>query len=278
MDDDGFKVDYSKLDLALARALSQSKKEPLTYMREQAGLLVKNIIQITPPGSAFSATAADKATGEAAQPGGVRPGLSFGKRKVNKQIRRVYGTPAQAWKLMRDKETFKGQAKSFWTLFNQGDTDRARHLFRTVTGESFSEWDGGALHKEKFVNGRVSGTRGKSLPICFTNDADALKNYIEERQQKIGWLAAGWNKAAAILNQKLASWIWRHSAPGNASVTVTNDNIRVKMTNNVSYAGTISDYPARVQSAVNFRASKITNTARNYMRKILNNPSFTYSD
>ena len=174
MDDDGFKVDYSKLDLALARALAQTKKEPLTYMREQAGLIIKNIIQITPPGRATSK--------------GVEPGLSAGKKKVKRDIKRIYGTPSEAWNLMKDKEAYKGQAKGFWSMLKAGETDRARDLFRAVTGEGFTAFDGGTLHQSRFRNGRVSSGR-RGTPVYFVNDGEALKEYIEERQQKIGWLA-----------------------------------------------------------------------------------------
>lgn len=256
--DDGFTIDYSKFDQALGRALAQSRRDPIVFMKEQAKGVVKRIVSITPPAS-------QGAMGGDAKKQGVT--------KVRADIRKVYGSPAAAYQLIKDKEQFTGQAKSFWGLTKNGEQERAKDLFRAATGESYGPFDGGSLHHAKRVNGRVRGGR-RDQPFMYVWDGEDMKNYIKEKENLVGWLAAGWNFAAALLGARPAAWIWRHASPGSGQIVVNDQGVKIIMTNRVDYASAIKDMTRRVQWALNTQADAMNRRAEQYLKTLFKDQGF----
>jgi len=87
--------------------------------------------------------------------------------------------------------------------------------------------------------------------------AQAATAYIKEKLGLVGYVAGAWNRAAAKLGYKPPAWIWRHSSPGSIEISITDDRIRYKATNSVSYAGNLRFFRNRIQGAIDDQAAKL---------------------
>ena len=104
-----------------------------------------------------------------------------------------------------------------------------------------------ALIKSHRRGGRVRHEVNPRITVPL----DAFKAYIAKKQALVGFLASGWNEAAARLGVKPAAWIWQNEGPGDLQITITESGIRIVMTNKVKYASSISELRSRLQWAVN---------------------------
>lgn len=274
MADDGFTLDYTAFDKALVTALSQSKRDPIVFVKEQAKGVVKRLVGITPPAHIAGTNIADidgNAVWNVVQGGEAK---RHGMALVRSDIAKIYGTPAMAYDLMKEKESHAGQAKGFWKLFKAGDLDRAKDIFRMVTGEGFTAFDDGTLHKARRNNrGRVGRVR-KGRPLYYVNNPADIKSYTKKKSDMVGWLAAGWNTAAAMLGLQSPAWISRHSAPGRGSIVVTDEGLRITLTNAVSFAREINDWERRVQYALAGQAAAMARRSEDYLKKLFRDQGF----
>ena len=136
-------------------------------------------------------------------------------------------------------------------------------VVRGVKPERAAQHDIASLVESKRIRGRVvhrSDTR-------ITVPADKLKAYIKAKQQRVGFLASGWNVAAAKLGLKPPAWIWRHSGPGQMEVNVTDKDIRIRATNAVPFASEMSKLRRRLQQALHMQRNKINRQLRHFMAK-----------
>lgn len=82
-------------------------------------------------------------------------------------------------------------------------------------------------------NGRVARTRGQEK---IAVSASALNSYIGSKKKMVGFLASGWNSAAAKLGVKPPQWMWRHKGEGSIREAVTDTSITIMVTNSVDFA------------------------------------------
>lgn len=120
-------------------------------------------------------------------------------------------------------------------------------VVRPVAAAKAQEQDVAGLMKRYRRNGRV---RHGAEPR-ITVPRDKLKEYLKTKKALVGFLASGWNEAAARLGVKPAAWIWKNEGPGAMQIIVSDSAIRIVATNNVRYASSISQLRSRLQWAVN---------------------------
>lgn len=197
---------------------------------------VKQIVEITPPGSGKTAGMKAKKQGEAA---------------VARDIYRVYATPGQAYRAINEVD--EAAAETFWALYAEGNYADAGEILRTLGGRafgvarSFGSFDGGAMHKRfRGSGGRVHRNR----VYLVVTDPKVLSAYVRKMQGRVGLLASGWNTAAAKLGVKLPAWVTRHGNANGAITVETGDNkLVIVMSNHVKY-GAAHDLQRRADSVV----------------------------
>ncbi len=201
------KLDVSKL-------IARCRKVPATLHAEiqksvlsEAALLVSSssktpgLVQVTPPFSQSVKGNAAKKQGEA---------------KIETDIRKVYGTPSDLWRLIRDKEG-RAAADNFWAYMKLRRWTQANELALRIVGHQLSVFDGGDAHANRRdkTTGRVKGgSQPKDKTIFLNQDQEkSLRAYIRQQQGKVGMLASSIPTAAASKLGKingLPSWVSRH--------------------------------------------------------------------
>jgi hypothetical protein len=194
-----FKLDTTAFMQTAARFLANSKRDALAVLKDQAKGVLKEVIAITPPGSAN------------VSPGKAR---SRGAARVKADILKVV---------------------------------------RGVKPERAEETRIHPLVQARRIRGRVP----VAVEPRVTVPAELLKTYLKARQQRVGFLASGWNVAAAKLGFKPPPWVWRHQAPGAVAIRVTDKDIVIRATNQVRYASQISNLRNRLQQALNMQRNKM---------------------
>ena len=96
-----------------------------------------------------------------------------------------------------------------------------------------------------------------------------LNKYIRMRKANVGLLAAGWHAAAdefGVRGRNFPMWMRRHQgkARSSAKISIKKDNIHIKFSNRVKYAGEVDVMEQRLSRAMGAQASK---TQRKKMRK-----------
>ncbi|MFK5920909.1 MAG: hypothetical protein QM496_01915 [Verrucomicrobiota bacterium] len=81
--------------------------------------------------------------------------------------------------------------------------------------------------------------------------------YLRERKKKVGFLAGGFNTAAAKLGYKPPAWIWRHSSPGAVKIRVSGRGINVLITNKVKFAGNVKGIERRMDFAMKTQSERM---------------------
>jgi hypothetical protein len=102
--------------------------------------------------------------------------------------------------------------------------------------------------------GKVPRSKGKNK---YKVSKAALTAYIKEEKSHVGYLAAGFNAAAAKVGYRPPAWIWRHSAPGSVMLRVSERGIHFRATNSVQYASKIGILQHQIQKGVNVQTSKL---------------------
>lgn len=215
-----------------------------TVIDTDAKGFVRDVVAITPP-SQGRATIESKKRGE---------------EKIAADIRKVYGTPSDLWRLIRDKAG-KNVADNFWAYQKLGRWHQANEIALRITGKHLDAFDGGAAHQSRRNRrtGRVTGggkIGDKALYLPDNQERRKLKRYIAETKSHVGLLAAGFNPAALKLGVSLPQWIKRHGdgigvidiqrPPGAYSITITNR----------ARHGSGADLPRRMQFVLQSRKRK----------------------
>lgn len=241
-------INTDAFNTAAAKLLATSKREAVVVMKEQARGIMRHLVDNTPPGGK-----------------GVRgsAALARGKAAVARDISSIYGTPKTAFDLISrlDGEETAG---AFWKHFKRGEMAAANAILKHSTGKSFSPFDGGTVHR-RFKGG--SRPRKARSVVFFAQNPQELKAYIKAVQQRVGFLASGWNEASARLGIKTPAWVWRNEGPGGFKLVITETGIRISATNEVGFASSIRDMHERVQRAVNDQAATIERRFAKFMEE-----------
>jgi hypothetical protein len=262
---DGLTVYTEAFDSAFARMLATSKRDIQVVAEEQMRGVIRGVIGITPPAHIVKAS---ETAWSVVQGGEAK---SHGMSLVSSDIRSIYGLPRDAYNDIRAKDA--DQAAAFWRYHKRHETDAASAIARKVLGKGLYQFDGGKAH-QNLKRGRARG-RAKSF-IFYIDSKAPLDAYVREIQARVGWLAAGWNEAAAKLGVKPQQWIWRHAAPGSARVEVNDNGIKITATNAVNYAS-VSDLERRVQYALDEQAAAMNRRVDDFMKSKFRIPGFIIS-
>ena len=120
-----------------------------------------------------------------------------------------------------------------------------------------------ALIKAHRRDGRVRHEVNPRITVPL----DAFKAYVAKKQAMVGFLASGWNEAAARLGVKPAGWIWQNEGPGDMQIIITDKGIRIVATNKEKYASSISKLRSRLQWAVNQQGRKIERRLKRFQEE-----------
>jgi hypothetical protein len=190
----------------------------------------------------------------------ARTAQSHARAKVAADIMSVYGTPGEAYDLLKDVSP--GEADPFWWLYKHGDTAGASDLLRGATGSILHAFDDGAHHRKNFRR------RAKRFRF-FVSDPQNLKAYVQLEQEQIWWLASGWAEPLEALGAKLPAGVKKHSSPGHLEFRVTDADIVITISNDVSYAGQIKDMKRRIQTVMNeWRVARLDRMWENYQETL----------
>lgn len=254
-------VDYSRFDRALAAILANSKRDAVDVMMTQARGVIKNIIAITPPAHVTETATVMRGAAKA-----------HGEALVAKDIRGIYGTPAQAFDRIRGAGIAPGADKGFWRHLKHGELDQANAILTAAHGRKIYPFDGGQAHRN-LKRGRARP--GNKSILFYVADVKELNAYIKTVQGRVGWLAAGWNQAAAKLGVQPLGWVWRHSAPGKALVEISDNGVKITMTNQVKFAREAADMERRVQWALDQQAGNMERLTKQYLETLVRRAGLT---
>lgn len=255
-DTDGLNLNTAAFDAAVVRLAMTSKKAAVEVMRDQARLLFVQVAKITPPAS-----------------GGVagRKAEKQGHAAVARDIRSLYGTASDAYDQLAARSP--AQAGAFWFLHSAGQDSQAGDIVKTVTGKSFSPFDGGALHN-RTGGGRRRRSKARREHVFFVSNPQSLESYIQQEQSHVWWLASGWAPALRALAAKLPYGTGKLAAPGRLRVEVTDQRIAITMTNEVSFGRQVRDIERRVQWALNSRTKTLDRAWDFYLKRAAKDSGF----
>ena len=254
---DGLIIENDRLDVALARLMATSKREPEVVLRAQAKTVFTRVAKVTPP-------AGEGVFGKPAEKRAVA--------KVGSDIRSLYGTPGDAYDAIAKKS--RAMASTFWFLNESGDTDAAADLVRSATSRSFAPFDGGTLH-ERTQGGRRRRSRGRREIIFYVTDPEKLEDYIKEEQSHVWWLASGWHVALNELGAKLPYGVDKHAGPGDIRIVMDDTGISITMTNAVNYGREVQGIERRIQWAMNIQARNLDRAYEHFMARAGKGAGFT---
>ena len=232
MDRDGINVDDREFQKWLARYAAETGRGLKEILREEGGLLAKDVMRVTPPtwgGGQFSQSWAKQ--------------KSAGVMAVNRDIARSYMPLSQVQKEARSL-TGDVSAKVFFRLVNRDvpaallwmqDAGMPQEMIDAVR-RGVKSFDGGADHERK------RGRRGRVLSRSPSVVKGAgLASYRKKKLARVLRLKAGWYKAAAGLPLRgVPSSIMKASAFARGSridQTGAKKNPYISLVNHVQYAG-----------------------------------------
>ena len=175
-------------------------------------------------------------------------------------------TPPQAGKhnsgaaaKKRGERTVESNIRRVFIGVNKSQADKDRFEYNN------SLYGMGEIHKKARRKGRVRKQTKKRVRVM----KGRLNNYIRLRKSKVGVLAAGWGAAAdkfGVRGRNYPMWMRRHkgTAKSSAQFTIEKDDIYVKFSNRVRFAGDVEIMRGRLNWAMGSQAEA---TFRKRMRK-----------
>ena len=175
-------------------------------------------------------------------------------------------TPPQAGKYVSGKDakkrgerTVESNIRRVFIGVNKSQADKDHFEYKN------SLYGMGEIHKKARRKGRVRKQTKKRVRVM----KGRLNNYIRLRKSKVGVLAAGWGAAAdkfGVRGRNYPMWMRRHkgTAKSSAQFTIEKDDIYVKFSNRVRFAGDVEIMRGRLNWAMGSQAEA---TFRKRMRK-----------
>lgn len=250
-------VNYSRIETALARYMVRSKKElPDVLMSPVAKGVMRQIIANSPPKK--------KAYGQ----GAIHRDLMGGDGRAGI----FYVSNAKDLGGLHERSP-NGIVKLF--------TTKDGRVYGTETEfykPNASIADMAAHHGRYFKNGRMSSAGSRTRDIGRWKFIDrmvvskqAMKRFETHLGKKLGIAASGWNLAAAKLGVKPPEFIWRHGGAGGFQLLVTDQSIRIRMSNRVDFASKIPrmNWNRVIQNALNAQTNQMMKVVHNHIRKIM---------
>lgn len=145
-------------------------------------------------------------------------------------------------------------------------------LFIAVSPGQAQETALDSLHQQnRNAKGKVSRNKGKNR---YRVSRAALTAYVRETKQSVGYLAGGFNAAAARVGYRPPAWIWRHQSPGSVMLKVSERGIRFRATNSVEYASKIGILERQIQKGINAQTAKLWRETKHLMLQAAKSAGF----
>lgn len=132
------------------------------------------------------------------------------------------------------------------------------------------------IHNEyRRGRGRVLTDLRRGKDTRFRVEKSTFQIYREQVIKRVGYMAAGWAKAAAFLGGSLPGWITRHSAPGAGTVGFQGQDIVLELTNAAVYPESRGLVDRRAVAALKKRYWAMVKQADNYMKMAAEQAGFS---
>jgi hypothetical protein len=232
-------VETDKFKEAFARFQQTSKRSVATNLRQQGKLIAVDIAKRTPPGD-FQASGWKRVAGENAVKGDIA------------KIMRPWNHPKA-----------RTDAKALHMQYRRKRGRVTTDLRKTGTAKLR---DGSEINVGR---GKKDGR--------YRIDTQTYKIYVAEVVKRVGYMAAGWAKAAAFLGASIPNWITRHSAPGAGVVQIRGEDIVLELTNNAVYPESRGLVDRRAVAALRKRFWALKNRTDNYIKTAAQEAGFNAS-
>jgi hypothetical protein len=144
------------------------------------------------------------------------------------------------------------------------------------TKKRATRFDPQRIHKEyRRKRGRVQTDLRRGKDERFRIEAATFTIYRNRVLQRVGYMAAGWAKAAQFLGASMPGWITRHSAPGAGTVNVRGEDIELELTNAAVYPDSRGLVDRRAVAALKKRYWAMVKQADNYIKMAAQEAGFT---
>ena len=128
------------------------------------------------------------------------------------------------------------------------------------------------LHK-RFREQRTGRINRRALAHPYKVRSAELRALQAKLFANVGWLAAGWNKAAEKLGlsgRSWPAWVQRHTgAKGYCNISVAEGRFRIEIANTVPFIGNVRDLDRRIQAAIDYQANAMNRQAVFLLKKAL---------
>ncbi len=256
---------------ALSQLAAAMGKDLATVVRERAPAMAASLARYTMP-------VADADTGGGIDlntvnfTGDGKVARDLGRAAVRRDIRRVYMVPSEAFAAISARQG-DAAARAFSRLMKQGQYQQAQAAFQKATGRILNvvPFDGGNLHQQ-FRNNR--GRVSRKSPLVIVQDPAALKAYIAQVENLVGWAKSGWVMAGRSVQGgrggRVPAWM-QLPAPGHATFTQRDGSFSLQLHNDVPYADSAlsNRYYVRALEAFDARLAK---EAKHIVRAHLTKP------
>lgn len=241
-------VDTVPLQRAMLELSRETRKDMHFIVRQQAGIMVGQLIAITPPGDLREAWASDA--------GGISlTAKKRGEARIAEEINAIFPTSR-----LRDERVQAMINRGYWWGVKGGR--------RQVTNFAPTLADLQKFHRaaRSPATGRLRKLNGAFMAVTRTSARKAL---IRQQQAKVGALNAGWLSSARQLKtakRNTPSWITRHGAnSGDVREFMTVGGIVVTLINRMPHFP--NDMDRRLAAVVSRRTYGITKALENMVRK-----------
>jgi hypothetical protein len=252
-----FRFDMSKFTAASRNMAGLARKKPIQdVLKGHMKGFLRRAVGYTPPSKSGRAGSEDKKRGEAAIAKDVGMIFTALSPQALAQFEALYGRE-------RTEEFGHKGAKALGTI-------RARVLER---GE-MAAWHGERrrsdgrvmqVHRDATSGLRIRDLAGLDTGIVGKGD---LTWFRRQLFGLVGFLAAGFNKAAARLGVAMPAWIKRHGeGHGSFSMVVSRDSVRISIVNAVMYADKVKGLNSRIQRALNDEAKSLERQYEQALRR-----------
>jgi hypothetical protein len=262
---DDWKFNWADFDDKIVRRMATSARGALPIATEQTRGIVRGTMHITPPGhrdlDGLSTKARDH--GKAMIASDL---LGGGSRNKQHRTGGIFAPMPRS--VIEGAVAVHGDSiERLWTRKDGTVYGVESDLFRPDATES----DLRAHHKKYFKNGRFTRAGGATRDIGRWKFIDKMvipeetfASYLKEQQEKVGYLLSGWRAAAKKLSLAIPAWVAKADAPSSMIISVTEDRIYFKATNEVAWAS-VRVTKARLQYAIDQQAAKMERQWKQWM-------------
>jgi hypothetical protein len=262
------KANTSAFTRAVDRYLENSKKTRPEYMKQQARLIAKNVIAITPPSGFYKTKENDSKSmvmGKKAE--------AVGKRAILNDLLRIFYVmkPENIEKFLdfygsggNTSEFGHAGAKAIGNVTEKVLTSQAsikswHQARRTRKGRTMN------VHRDVTTGIRFRDLPGLDMGIVSQKQ---FQQYYKSVAKKVGYLVSGWESTAKTLGFSMAKWMTGHGCPSTCEMKITSFGVFIKATNGASYASEVNDLLRRVEYALNWQTKQIEKQIRYYEEKM----------